>query len=83
MNDWLLDILVCPLSREKLLIAEPALVEQLVVKQKAGQLFSHKGIKIEQTFDSGLVNQSHTRFYPISNSIPSLLPDEAISLQDI
>lgn len=80
MNDWLLNILICPLSGEKLTFAASQLVEQLYAKQQAGQLFSHKGIKIEQAFDAGLVNQSCTRFYPMSNSIPSLLPDEAISI---
>jgi uncharacterized protein YbaR (Trm112 family) len=81
MNAWLLEIIKCPLSNEKLRPAEPAVVERLAAKQRAGQLFSHKGLQLEEPFESGLVNESSTFFYRISDGIPTLLPDEAISIE--
>lgn len=80
MNDWLLDIMKCPLSGEKLRVAEPGLVSKLRARQQAGDLHSHKGLPIQETFDGGLTNQSATYFYYIADNIPSLLPDEAIFL---
>lgn len=80
MNDWLLEIIKCPLSGEKLRVADPELVSQLRARQQAGDLLSHKGLPLQEAFDGGLTNQSATYFYCISNNIPSLLPDEAILL---
>ena len=81
MNDWLLEIIKCPLSNEKLLPAESAIVESLAARQRSGQLFSHKGIVLDEPFEEGLVNASGTFFYRISDGIPTLLPDEAVAIK--
>lgn len=80
MNDWLLEIMKCPLSGEKLSAADAATVQRVGAQQRSGQLYSHKGLLIEQTFDAGLVNHSQTYFYRVSDGIPTLLPDEAVSI---
>lgn len=80
MNDWLLEILKCPISGEKLQIAGSDLVASLQAKQQSAALFSHKGIQLDEPFEGGLTNQSATYFYCISDDIPSLLPDEAVSI---
>ena len=81
MNDWLLEIMKCPLSGERLVIADASLVDGLRTKQRNHQLFSHKGIPIDDGFEGGLINQSQTFFYRIADGIPTLLPDEAIGLE--
>ncbi len=80
MNDWLLQIIRCPITGQPLQAASSELVDRLREKSQAGQLLSHKGIAINHEFDAGLVNQAQTYFYRIQDGIPSLLPDEAISL---
>ena len=80
MNDWLLEIMKCPLSGERLTIADAELVDRLRQQQRDHQLLSHKGIPIADPFDSGLVNQSRTYFFRIADGIPTLLPDEAVAL---
>lgn len=80
MNDWLVDVLRCPISGEKLRAADAALVERLRQQMQNAELFSHKGIPLEEPFEGGLVNESATYFYRIADGIPTLLPDEAISL---
>jgi uncharacterized protein YbaR (Trm112 family) len=81
MNDWLMEILRCPISGEKLHRADAPLVERLRARQQSADLFSHKGIAVEQPFEAGLVNQSATYFYRVADDIPTLLPDEAIALE--
>lgn len=81
MNDWLLNIIRCPITAQPLRAAEAELVSKLSKQACAGQLFSHKGIAINEAFDAGLVDASQTYFYRIQNGIPSLLPDEAVSLK--
>ena len=80
MHSWLIEILQCPLTGERLCVADSADIARLQQLQRAKQLYSHKGIPLDQAFDSGLVNQSRTRFYLVSNEIASLLPDEAVAL---
>ena len=81
MNDWLLKIIRCPITGQPLEVAGSEIVEKLRSQSQAGQLASHKGIVIDQPFDAGLVDQSHTYFYRIQDGIPSLLPDEAIRIE--
>lgn len=81
MNEWLIEIIKCPLSNEKLHLAEASIVEELAARQRSGQLFSHKGIQIDEPFEEGLINESATFFYRIADGIPTLLPDEAIALK--
>ncbi len=81
MNDWLLGIIRCPITSQPLQLAGTELVEQLRAKASSGNLLSHKGIAIQPGFDGGLVDQSQSYFYRIQDGIPSLLPDEAISLK--
>ena len=80
MNDWLLQIIRCPITGQPLQLAGQALIDQLREKSRDGKLFSHKGIAIGQDFESGLIDQSQAFFYRIQDGIPSLLPDEAIGL---
>ncbi len=80
MNEWLLEIIRCPISGRPLKLADQQLVERLRAQARAGGLTSHKGIAIAAEFEGGLVDQTEAFFYRIQDGIPSLLPDEAIKL---
>ena len=71
MNDWLLQIIRCPITGQPLQLAGQALIDQLREKSRDGKLFSHKGIAIGQDFESGLIDQSQAYFlsYPGWHSI--------------
>jgi hypothetical protein len=56
MNEWLLQIIRCPITGQPLQLADAELVSQLRSQRSSGQLFSHKGIPIEDDFDSGLLS---------------------------
>lgn len=76
----LLDILCCPETREKLKIADEALLSRLNQAVAAGSLKNAAGEKISETLTEALVNEEGSRAYIVREGIPVLLTDEAILL---
>lgn len=72
--------LVCPETREKLDIADPALIDQLNSAVKAGTLKNRGGQSVSTALDGGLVRADGRVVYPIWDDIPNLLVDEGIDL---
>lgn len=77
---WLLDLIRCPITLEKLDLATPELTERLRSELKSGNLTNRIGTTVSDDFHTGLVNLSGTWFYPVVEEIPVLVPDEAISI---
>jgi len=80
LDKYLLDLLVCPDTKEKLALADAAqlgrlnrAIEEGTVKNKAGQ-------PVRAVLSAALVRVDGRVAYPVQDSIPVLLPDEAISL---
>ncbi len=80
MEDWLLEVVRCPISHQALSKADDAIVVLLQAKLESNQLYNRLGMRVEERFDAGLVNASKEWFYPIKDGYPSLLPDEAIAV---
>lgn len=76
----LLDILCCPETREKLSMADDALLGLLNGAVSAGTLKNAAGEKISEPLAEVLVNAGGTRAYIVRDGIPVLLADEAIPL---
>ena len=77
----LLEILVCPESRQPVKLAGEALVERLNVAQSEGKLKNRAGRKVEQPMQAGLIRDDRAFLYPIIDDIPVMLIDEAIPLE--
>lgn len=76
----LLKILCCPETHQPLRLAEPALIEKLNQRITSGTLRNRAGNLITEKIDGGLVRADGMVLYPIRQSIPIMLVDEAIPL---
>ncbi len=83
MPTWLLELIRCPITLEPLQTAASEVTERLRDELKHGRLTNRVGVSLTDDFQSGLVNASSTWFYPVTDEIPVLVPDEAISLQGL
>ena len=76
----LLKILCCPETRQPLSLADAALLQRLNEEITAGRLKNRAGKPVTRKCDGGLVRKDGQFVYPICESIPVLLIDEAIPL---
>jgi uncharacterized protein YbaR (Trm112 family) len=79
----LLDILVCPETKEPVRLAEADLVERVNRSVSGGSLRNRGGENVTQPIDGGLVREDGKLLYPIREDIPIMLIDEAILLEDL
>ena len=80
IDQELLDILVCPETKEALTVADESLVKSLNEKMEAGELKNRAGQTVKDTFEAGLVREDGKFLYMIQKDIPIMLIDEAIPL---
>jgi uncharacterized protein len=78
----LLDILLCPDSKQPLTLADPPLLETLNQHIRQGTLKNRGGTVVSEPIDGGLVRQDRRYLYPIRDDIPIMLIDEAIPLPE-
>lgn len=76
----LLEILVCPETRQPLTPAAPDVVARLNAAIAAGQLTNRSGQAVKQKLSGGLVRQDGKVLYAIVDDIPLMLVDESIGL---
>lgn len=79
----LLDLLVCPDSKEKLSEASTALVERLNEAIRGGSLKSRGGQTVKGEAEGALVRADGKMAYLIADEIPNMLVDEAIPLDQL
>ena len=82
INKALLDILLCPDSKQSLTLAEPALLDTLNRRIRQGTLKNRAGIVVSDPIGGGLVREDRRYLYVIRDDIPVMLIDEAIPLQE-
>ncbi|HEX7929260.1 MAG TPA: hypothetical protein VF678_16815 [bacterium] len=76
----LLEILVCPETKEKVRPAEAVLVEAVNRAITAGKVKTRGGEAVKDAVDGGLVRADGKYLYPIRDEIPVMLVEEAIPL---
>jgi uncharacterized protein YbaR (Trm112 family) len=83
IDKQLLDILACPETREPLHLADDALLAELNGAIAAGRIVNKAGEAVEAPLEAGLLRQDRLVLYPIVDDIPVLLPNAAISLEQL
>jgi uncharacterized protein len=80
VDQSLLEILVCPETKQPLRVADPTLLERLNTSIRGGTLISRDGRKVTEPLTEGLVREDGAVLYPVRDDIPIMLIDEAIPL---
>jgi uncharacterized protein YbaR (Trm112 family) len=76
----LLDILVCPETKQPLHAAEAALLERLNQSIRGGSVKTRAGAAVQDEIAEGLVREDGSVLYPVRDEIPIMLIDESIQL---
>jgi uncharacterized protein YbaR (Trm112 family) len=83
VDQELLDILVCPESRQPVRLADDALLARLNEAVVAGGVLNRGGKPVTEPVHEGLVREDGLFLYPVLEDIPIMLVDEAIPLEGI
>ncbi len=80
ISQELLDILVCPETKQPVVLAECDLLKKLNAQIQDGTLKNRVGETVSEAIDEALVREDQSYCYPIRDDIPVMLIDEAIPL---
>ena len=78
----LLEILVCPETKQSLHMAELSLLERLNASISDGSVTNRRGDLVSTLIEEGLVREDRDMLYPVRDDIPIMLIDESISLSE-
>ena len=76
----LLEILVCPETKQPVSLAAPERLEELNQKIRSGELRNRGGEPVEKELTEALIREDQRVLYPIDDGIPVMLIDESIEL---
>jgi len=80
VDQSLLDILVCPETKQPLHTAETAVLEPLNASIRSGSVKTRGGETVTDEILEGLVREDGAVLYPVRDDIPIMLIDESIQL---
>jgi uncharacterized protein YbaR (Trm112 family) len=76
----LLEILVCPETRQPVKPASAEVLEKLAREVEAGRLRNRGGQPVSKPIAEGLVREDGKLLYPVEDGIPVMLIEESIEL---
>jgi len=74
----LLEILCCPETKEDVSLADSSLIEKINQLITSGSIKNRGGELVNEKIDSGLLRADGKYLYPIRESIPIMLIEEAL-----
>ena len=80
LDPELLEILVCPETKQPNRLADPAVVQKLNVAIAEGSVSNKGGEPVSEKIEEGLIREDNRCLYPIRDDIPIMLIDSAIPL---
>ncbi len=79
----LLELLVCPETKQKLRLADGEILEKVNLGVEGGYLRNQGGDQVKERIEEGLVREDGKVLYPVQDDIPVMLLDEAIRLDSL
>jgi len=79
----LLDILVCPETRQTVRLAGPEVIANVNTAIEAGSVTNRAGEVVQTKLEAGLVREDGKVLYAIRDGIPIMLVDEALVLEEL
>jgi uncharacterized protein YbaR (Trm112 family) len=80
VSEELLEILVCPETKQPVALASEELLSKLAQEIEAGKLRNRGGDKVTKPITEGLVREDGKILYPVDDGIPVMLIEESIEL---
>jgi uncharacterized protein YbaR (Trm112 family) len=80
VDQSLLEILVCPETKQSLSVADAAVLERLNDAIRKGGVTNRGGQAVSTPIHEGLVRKDGSVLYPVRDDIPIMLIDESIPL---
>lgn len=80
LDPELLEILVCPETKEPVRPADDALLSRVNAAIEEGRAKTRAGETVESPLEAGLVREDGAVLYPVREDIPIMLIDESIPL---
>lgn len=83
IDKQLLDILVCPETKEPVSLADDEVVAKINEKIQTGELTDRGGEQVTEPISGGLIRNDRQYMYMIREDIPIMLIEKAIPLAGI
>jgi uncharacterized protein YbaR (Trm112 family) len=83
LDDFLLEILVCPETKERVKPADDDTLGKLNDLVKKGRLKNRAGDAVKERMEAALVRDDGRFAYPVRDDIPVMLVDEGIPLDQL
>ncbi len=80
VNPELLEILVCPETKQPVKQADADLLARLTIEIEAGRLRNRGGEPVTRVLSEALVREDGKVLYPVDDGIPVMLIEESIEL---
>lgn len=79
----LLEILVCPITKQPLFVLKPARLDMLNQLIEQRKLHAVDGSVIEQPLQQALITQNGTTIYRVDGDVPVMLEEQSIPCEQL